>query len=124
MEAWKTLCAKMDPTQVPGGLKTVLADGRQIMFTLAWIISGVLLALDAQRDEDSIAHEVARRWILQGEGMPAEFTFPSIVHSYWRLVPHSVHQAGLDRSDWDCRIVWGIGLPSDASVGYRVTAKI
>ncbi|KAG2416312.1 hypothetical protein HFD88_007527 [Aspergillus terreus] len=124
MEAWKTLSAKMDPTQVPGGLMTVLANGRQIMFTLAWIISGVLLALDAQRDEDAIAHEVARRWILQGEGMPAEFTFPSIVHSYWRLVPDSVHQADLDRTDWDCRIVWGIGLPRDASVGYRVTAKI
>ena len=37
------------------------------MFTLGWLISGVLLALDAQRDNDIVASEVAKRWIVDGE---------------------------------------------------------
>ncbi|KAL4891202.1 hypothetical protein BDV59DRAFT_194415 [Aspergillus ambiguus] len=126
LKAWEALRMKMDPTQVPGGLTAVLADGRQIMFTLSWVISGALLALDAERDEDPIAIEVARRWILQGQGLPAEFTFPSIIHSYWSLFPDSVHMADQEKTNWDCRIVWGVDLPRDSSVGYRlsVPAKI
>lgn len=124
VKAWEALRDKLDPRKVPGGLTAVLAEGRQIMFTLAWIISGILLALDAERDGDAVANEVARRWILQGEGMPAEFTFPSITHSYWQLVPNAVNQQDDRKTNWDCRIVWGTDLPRDASLGYRVSAKI
>lgn len=95
------------------------------MFTLAWLVTCILLALDAQRDGDPVANEVARRWILEGEGMPGEFTFPAITHTYWRLVSRETYLSPHDRqrTNWDCRIVWGVDLPANASSGYR-PAKI
>lgn len=84
---WEALYARLDHAAVPGGLATVLAEGRQIMFTLAWLISGILLGLGAERDSELTAHEVARRWILEGEGMPGEFTFSAITHSFLRVAP-------------------------------------
>jgi hypothetical protein len=65
------------------------------MFSLAWTISGLLLALDAQRDRDAVALEVSRRWILDGEGLPGEFAFPSVLHV--GLAP--MRPAGTERSD-------------------------
>ncbi|KAF7183261.1 hypothetical protein CNMCM7691_003174 [Aspergillus felis] len=54
--------------EVTRDVASVLADGRRVIFTLAWILMGGLLALDAERDEDEVAVEIARRWILAGEG--------------------------------------------------------
>lgn len=126
LSAWEALYAKLDVAATPGGLATALAEGRQIMFTLAWLISCILLAADAERDGDTTAHEVARRWILEGEGLPDEFAFPAITHTYWKLAPQEAAKNERDawRTNWDCRIVWGVGLPEDAASGYRPMAKI
>ncbi|OAQ77920.1 Acyl-CoA dehydrogenase [Purpureocillium lilacinum] len=63
-------CSKFFKELAPlkDNIGAALADGRQQMFTLGWLISGVLLALDAQRDSEEIASEVAKRWVLRGEG--------------------------------------------------------
>ena len=122
LAAWEVLYNKLDYTKIPGdGLAAVLAEGRQIMFTLAWLVTCILLALDAQRDGDPVANEVARRWILEAEGMPGEFTFPAITHTSWRLAPQEAGLGAHDRqrTSWDCRIVWGVDLPANASSGYR-----
>ncbi|KAL3441755.1 hypothetical protein BJX65DRAFT_313485 [Aspergillus insuetus] len=128
--AWAALAAKLDVPNISGGLSAALADARQIMFTLAWVVSGILLALDSQRDGDGVAGEVAARWILGGEGVPQEFAFGEIVHSYWRVSVGTnrgcarPEAEGLERTNWDCRIVWGVELPRGAAAGYRVQAKI
>jgi hypothetical protein len=71
---------------------------------------------------------VAARWILEGEGVPQEFAFGEIVHSYWRVdTSHGNARSeikGLERTSWDCRIVWGVELPRGAAAGYRVQAKM
>lgn len=102
------------------GLTYALAEGRQIMFTLAWAVSGLLLVLDAQRDGNEVSFEVARRWILDGEGVPGEFAFPAILHV--GSTPN--RPAGKEKSNWDCRVVWGVDLPVDAATGYRVESKL
>ena len=117
--AWRLLKQKIASVE----LVDALADGRQIMFTLAWLLSGLLLALDAQRDNEEVAVEVAWRWILDGEGVPGEFAFRDIVHVgsaslTWR------RPSGRERTNWDCRIVWGVDLPQDSAVGYRVESKL
>lgn len=104
--AWTLLREKLNKARTPETLSDALSEGRQIMFSLAWTISGLLLALDAQRDRDAVALEVSRRWILDGEGLPGEFAFPSVLHV--GLTP--MRPAGRERSDWDCRIVWGVHL--------------
>lgn len=119
--AWKGLASKLASGQHEQGLVGVLAVARQIMFTLAWLISGILLALDAQRDSDAVASEVARRWILEGQGIPGEFGFPDLV--YRHCVTSSEGMSQRERTGWDCRIVWGVELPLEASTGYRI-AKI
>lgn len=99
-------------------LSSSLSDARQIMFTLVWIISGTLLAIDAQRDNDEVAIEIARRWVIDGEGGVGEFAFPQIVHSS----RPRVSTGGRDRTNWDCKLVWGTDLPENASSGYRPLA--
>jgi hypothetical protein len=37
---------------------TTVADGRRFMFTVAWILSGALLALDTERDNDPVTAAV------------------------------------------------------------------
>lgn len=118
--AWYLLKGKLNVQF--GNLEDILADGRQIMFTLAWVISGILLALDSQRDDDHVAGEAARRWVLDGEGIPGEFTLSSVVHVGSTLGIN--RPAGRERSNWDCRIVWGVDLPSDAAAGYRKDSKL
>lgn len=95
-----------------------LADGRQYMFTMAWLVSGVLLALDAQRDNDSVAGEVAKRWVVDGEGGVGEFAFAGVV----RYDGPEMQISEAERRNWDCRIVWGVGLPPDAATGFRAKA--
>lgn len=106
---WNALAVKLASGQDEQGLVGALAVGRQIMFTLAWLISGILLSLDAQRDRDGAACEVARRWVLEGQGIPAEFGFPEIIYRHSAMSPESMSQH--ERTAWDCRIVWGVDLP-------------
>ncbi|ETI21162.1 hypothetical protein G647_07506 [Cladophialophora carrionii CBS 160.54] len=98
---------------------SALAMGRQLMFTLAWIVAGVLLALDAERDGDAIAMEIARRWVLEGEGNVGEFHLPRAV----RVSDRALGIGDRDRINWDCRLVWGCDLPADAAKGYRVNTE-
>ena len=97
---------------------TALADGRQYMFTLGWLIGGLLLALDAQRDNDAVASEVAKRWIVDGEGGVGEYAFPQVI----RYEGPEIRTSEAERRNWDCRIVWGVDLPRDAATGYRAVA--
>ncbi|KAK5724255.1 hypothetical protein LTR15_004299 [Elasticomyces elasticus] len=102
-----------------GDLGAALADGRQLMFSLAWVVSGALLAHDAQRDGNAAACEVARRWILRGEGGVGEYAFPDVV----RAGSIGDRQSNRERLNWDCRIVWGVDLPADAATGHRSSSS-
>jgi hypothetical protein len=82
------------------------------MFTLAWILMGALLALDAERDGDPVAAEVARRWILAGEGGVGDTVHRDIVKPYGP-------EDEKDHASWDCRIVWGEELPERQVAGHR-----
>ena len=95
-------------------LPSTLADGRQIMFSLAWVVSGALLAHDAQRDGNAAATEIARRWLLDGEGGVGEYALPNVVYAS-RQRDKDVRE----RLNWDCRLVWGTDLPADSALGYR-----
>ncbi|KAK3721781.1 hypothetical protein LTR37_002946 [Vermiconidia calcicola] len=99
-------------------LTSALADGRQTMFSLAWVVSGALLAHDAQRDTNESAVEVARRWILDREGGVGEFALPDVVFA---SKPRAVDVK--QRLNWDCRLVWGVDLPHDAATGYRAPVE-
>lgn len=74
----------------------LLFEGRELMWDLAWIISAVLLGLDARRTGDQVAEEVCRRWFHKrgGEGKGEKRD--------WRI-----------EFDWDRRIVFG----DDGSLG-------
>lgn len=119
---WLALGTKLGAGQVEKGLIGVLGVARQVIFTLSWLVSGMLLALDAQRDNDNVAREVARRWVLEGQGVPGEFAFTDLIYQRSALAQDR-KPADRERIEWDCRIVWGVDLPSNASAGYRV-AKI
>ncbi|RHZ63629.1 putative acyl-CoA dehydrogenase [Aspergillus thermomutatus] len=106
-QAWTAFKGK-----VSGDVASVLADGRRVMFTLAWILMGALLALDAERDGDAVAAEVARRWILAGEGGVGDTVHRGIVRPYGDVDEK-------DHASWDCRIVWGVELPEGRVAGHR-----
>lgn len=99
-----------------GDLSSALADGRQIMFSLAWVVSGALLAHDAQRDSDAAALEVASRWVLDKEGGVGEYVLPDVI-----FASKSREIDTKQRLNWDCQLVWGVDLPADAALGYRDT---
>jgi alkylation response protein AidB-like acyl-CoA dehydrogenase len=94
----------------------ILADARRYMFTLAWIMCGALLALDAERDQDRVSTEIARRWVLSAEGGVGDLIFHDIV-----IVRDSgtADMDGEDHLQWDCRIAWGIELPANRASGHR-----
>lgn len=112
--SWSTLKEKLGESRKD--LAVALSDGRRIMFSLAWIVSGALLAHDVQRDGDSVATEVAHRWVLEGDGGVGEFVFPDVVFA--KGVPVDAKE----RINQDCRLVWGVDLPENAATGYRAAA--
>jgi len=116
--SWAVLKSKLDEGR--SDLGAALANGRQLMFSLAWVVSGSLLAHDAQRDGNAAAMEVARRWVLHGEGGVGEHAFPKVVHSAANARRQVL--SSRDRLNWDCRLVWGVDLPTDAAIGYRAAA--
>ena len=109
--AWKTLKNRL--VQGSEDLGVLLSDGRQIMFSLAWLVSGALLAHDAQRDNNWTAVDVARRWILECDGGVGEYAFPDVVLAKRQAVD------ARSRIQRDCRLIWGIELPKDAATGFR-----
>jgi hypothetical protein len=117
--SWKNLYKKL--ADLKDRVPEALADGRRIMFSLAWIVIGLLLATDAQRDNDGVAAEIARRWIVNGEGGVGEWKMPDV----GEVGSHARFPEGEERAKWDCRVVWGVELPKNASTGQRgVRAKI
>lgn len=99
---------------------SILSDARRYMFTLAWIICGALLALDAERDQDPVSWEIVRRWILSAEGGVGDTVFHDIV---------TVENGNNTVSDgeghlhWDCKIAWGTELPTERASGHRSLQK-
>lgn len=98
----------------------LVADGRRFMFSLAWILCGVLLALDAERDQDATTTEIARRWILCAEGGVGDQVFHNIVTPQNTVGTVS---DGEDHLRWDCQIAWGIDLPANRAAGHRSLQK-
>lgn len=114
--SWSTLKRKIQEGKED--LASALADGRQIMFSITWLVSGALLAHDAQRDGNAAAMEVARRWVLDGEGGVGEWVMPDVASTSNRRT-----RDVRERLNWDCRLVWGIDLPRDAALGYRAVVS-
>lgn len=113
-KSWQNLKRKLENSKAR--VPEALSDGRRIMFSLAWILTGLLLAADAQRDQDEIANEISRRWILNGEGGAGEWLLPDVGGAG----PNAQFQGSEERAKWDCRIVWGVELPKNASTGQRI----
>lgn len=116
LDAWRALCNEVESHRKD--MTVLLAEAREVMFSFAWLVSGILLVHDAQRDQDAVAIEVARRWILDGEPSIGEFGLRNVVHGRVRVTSKRMKER--ERINWDCRIVWGVDLPADAAAGYRV----
>ncbi|KAJ5824692.1 hypothetical protein N7447_007032 [Penicillium robsamsonii] len=114
--AWLDLRARFT-TQDPA---STVADGRRFIFTLAWILSGALLALDAERDNDPVTTEIARRWTLSAEGGVGDHVFHDIVTVKGTT---SAVSGGEEHLQWDCRIAWGVDLPENRATGHRSLQK-
>lgn len=111
--AWGELRARFSPKYQPPA--TIVSDARRYMFTLAWILCGTLLALDAERDSDSVSMEIARRWILRAEGGVGDLVFHDIV----TVKDGGLASNGDEHMEWDCRIAWGVELPANRASGHR-----
>ncbi|OJJ55024.1 hypothetical protein ASPSYDRAFT_158720 [Aspergillus sydowii CBS 593.65] len=107
-EAWGVFKGKIQSME--GSM--ILADGRRAMFSFAWILNGLLLVLDAQRDGDAVTTEIARRWVLQGELGLGDTAWRDVVY------PRKTSDVSEETVRWDCRIAWGEELPAVAS-GHR-----
>lgn len=118
-QSWMALSEYIDSRR--HDLAALLADGREVMFSLAWVVTGILLAHDAQRDGQNVAMEITRRWILDGEGGVGEHLLPAVA-DIRATAGRRVRISDRDRINWDCRIVWGVDLPNDAAAGYRQSA--
>ncbi|KAL5001026.1 hypothetical protein BDV10DRAFT_192509 [Aspergillus recurvatus] len=105
--AWGAFKARF--TSVQSSPALAVADARRTMFTLAWILAGMLLVLDAKRDGDGVTGEIARRWV-GGELGVGDMLWRDVVCSALRA-----KNGDGDISDetvrWDCRIAWGVELP-------------
>lgn len=114
LQSWRNLYTRLEKNREY--LFDVLAMGRSIMFSYAWVVVGVLLAYDSQRDQDDLAVEVARRWILNGEGGVREWMLPDVGGASAK----ARFDEGKERAKWDCRLVWGVELPEFAPFGHRI----
>jgi hypothetical protein len=112
VSAWFALRARFSKNEPAA----IVADARRYMFTLAWIISGALLALDSERDSDPVSTEIARRWILSAEGGVGDMGFHDIVTPRDAA---SAASSGEEHLQWDCRIAWGVELPANRASGHR-----
>jgi alkylation response protein AidB-like acyl-CoA dehydrogenase len=117
--SWDVLLQRL--TTGKEDLTAVLGQGRQLMFSLAWVVSGMLLAHDAQRDGNAGAKEVARRWILHGEGGVGDFVLADVVAA---ARSHAKEMRLQHRAEWDCRLVWDMDLPENSAAGYRGAVRV
>ncbi|KAK6539492.1 hypothetical protein TWF694_009714 [Orbilia ellipsospora] len=86
-----------------------LAKCRDISFSIAFVIMGALLVLDADRDSDALAIETALRWVLEGIGREG-FQIVSATS-----VPVVQRRFGWkEKAEVDCRLVFGHGLQVEA----------
>ncbi|KAJ5143457.1 uncharacterized protein N7515_002244 [Penicillium bovifimosum] len=115
-DSWDALRARF-VAQDPA---STVADGRRFMFTLAWILCGALLALDAERDDDPVTAEIARRWVLSIEGGVGDQVFHDILSVKDKAGATS---GGEEHLQWDCRIAWGVDLPEKRASGHRSLQK-
>ncbi|KAJ5403722.1 hypothetical protein N7509_003593 [Penicillium cosmopolitanum] len=114
ISAWSALRTRFSPkSQLPAA---ILADARRYMFTLAWIMCGALLAVDAERDNDPVTTEIARRWVLDAEGGVGDNVFHDIITVQ---NDQSSDSDGEKHLQWDCRIAWGVELPAQRASGHR-----
>ncbi|KAL4742684.1 hypothetical protein BDV11DRAFT_6806 [Aspergillus similis] len=104
--AWSAFKARFTSLQSSPAL--AVADARRVMFTLAWILAGVLLVLDARRDGDGVTGEIARRWV-SGQLEVGDTVWRDLVGVY----PASQGEAEVSQETvrWDCRIAWGVEVP-------------
>ncbi len=114
LQSWRNLYGRLEKNREY--LFDALSIGRSIMFSYAWVVVGVLLAYDSQRDQDGLATEVARRWILNGEGGVREWMLPDVGGASAK----ARFDEGKERAKWDCRLVWGVELPEFAPFGQRI----
>jgi alkylation response protein AidB-like acyl-CoA dehydrogenase len=75
--SWESLHARLEVGTFD--LEEVLGDGRRGLFSLGWVVCGLLLVADAERDGDALAAEAARRWVLGGEGGVGEWVFHDVL---------------------------------------------
>ncbi|KAK4561566.1 hypothetical protein LTR86_004245 [Recurvomyces mirabilis] len=115
--AWAELKHKL--TSHRTDIAMALVDGRQHMFSLAWIVSGALLAHDAQRDNNAMGTEIAKRWILHADGGVGEYVHLDVLHAAQQARSTTSAKPDMERTKWDCRIVWGEELPTNSATGYR-----
>ncbi|RPB03075.1 hypothetical protein L873DRAFT_1731992 [Choiromyces venosus 120613-1] len=76
------------------------AGGRVVLWTLGWVLCGVLLIIDARRDGERTAVEFARRWVLEKAGI------------WGALGEYGVLEGEVEkRARADCWAVFGEKLP-------------
>ncbi|KAJ5156938.1 uncharacterized protein N7482_008038 [Penicillium canariense] len=64
---------------------------------------------------DPVSMEIARRWILSAEGGVGDMVFHDIV----TVQKNASHEDGENHLQWDCRIAWGMELPTNRASGHR-----
>ncbi|KAL3437021.1 hypothetical protein BDV09DRAFT_28385 [Aspergillus tetrazonus] len=104
--AWTAFKTRFTSLQKSPAL--AVADARRVMFTLAWILAGTLLVLDARRDGDAVTGEIARRWVSGQLGV-GDTVWRDVVGTY----PGSQGETEVSQETvrWDCRIAWGVEVP-------------
>lgn len=89
----------------------LISKGRAVLWRLGWVICGVLLIMDARRDGERGAVELAKRWILERGGV-------------WGWDDDNgseeADQRVEDQTREDCWVVFGDELPT----GLEIRAKL
>ncbi|KAH8152032.1 uncharacterized protein LAJ45_04026 [Morchella importuna] len=80
-------------------------SGRAVLWRLGWVICGVLLIMDARRDGDRVATDLAKRWILERGGIWGWDDDRGNEEEERRVE---------DRTGDDCLVVFGEELPTGA----------
>ncbi|KAH0538923.1 hypothetical protein FGG08_004514 [Glutinoglossum americanum] len=94
LSEWVKLSANVSQTET----EELKLRGREITKAISRIVSGALLAVDAERDGDGAAREVARRWVLGGRSAKG-------VSGGW-----------MEEVEWDKKIVFGDALGKGAKL--------
>lgn len=82
----------------------LISDGRVVLWRLGWVICGVLLIMDARRDGERGAVELAKRWILERGGVWGWGDDKGTEEEYRGVE---------DRAKEDCWVVFGEDLPKE-----------